>query len=358
MELHSAQFKIYPEDFIVTELLPIANDLSGQGEHLWLYLQKTGVNTAYLAKLLAQWAKIPIGDVGYSGLKDRNAVTYQWFSLRLPKATLDTNTLSPFLAKHLNDNESVELIKHHRHHKKLQIGSHFGNHFTITLRQVSADTSLINSRLATLAKIGFPNYFGKQRFGHDNNNLTEAYELFTSKKRLKAIKYGKRPANFDLLLSAVRSHLFNAILAQRISLDNWHQAIDGDVFMLDGSQSVFTSSITQEITKRLLDGDIHPTAPLVGIGGKQATATAYVLEQAILTHDNYSPLVYALTYLGIKQHRRALRVMPQHLSYKWSSNERASDTLTLQFELPKGAFATALLDAIIDELIDASIAKN
>lgn len=357
MNQTTAQFKTTPQDFVVTEILPIADTLSGQGEHLWLYLKKVGINTPYLAKLLAQWAKIPVRDVGYSGLKDRNAVTYQWFSLRLPKAT--PTGLSDFLGQQFAFNEQVVLIKQQRHHKKLTIGTHWGNRFELRLTQVVGDTR-INNTLQQLSQTGFPNYFGKQRFGHNNSNILKAYDLFSHKKHLKALKYGKPVANFDLLLSAARSHLFNAILAKRVALGTWHQAMDGDVFMLDGSQSVFDSPITQDIKQKILTGDIHPTAPLVGIGGKKATAAAQQLEQSILNQDEFAPLVQALIYLGIKQHRRALRVLPKNLSYDWQKphqNKQQNKELQLYFDLPKGAFATALLAYLIDDLNDASLIK-
>ena len=74
----SARFKQSAADFQVDELLEV--ELSGEGEHLWLLIKKTGMNTSFVADQLAKWAKIPSRDVGYSGLKDRQAVTTQWFS--------------------------------------------------------------------------------------------------------------------------------------------------------------------------------------------------------------------------------------------------------------------------------------
>lgn len=112
----SADFKTYPADFIVKELMDV--DFSGQGEHLWVHVCKVGMNTAFVAKLLANWANISIRDVGYSGLKDRHAQTYQWFSLRLPKRGLPTTDFDEFIKEYLKEGECLTLIAHHWHDKK------------------------------------------------------------------------------------------------------------------------------------------------------------------------------------------------------------------------------------------------
>lgn len=110
-----AIYKTYSQDFIVEEQLTI--DFSEQGEHLWLQLQKTGLNTAYVARLLAQWAQIPVKDVGYSGLKDRHAVTTQWFSLRLPHKHLPAADFAQFMATTLADGERITMLAQHWHGK-------------------------------------------------------------------------------------------------------------------------------------------------------------------------------------------------------------------------------------------------
>ena len=136
----SADFKTYPADFIVKELMDV--DFSGQGEHLWVHVCKVGMNTAFVAKLLANWANISIRDVGYSGLKDRHAQTYQWFSLRLPKRGLPTTDFDEFIKEYLKEGECLTLIAHHWHDKKLHRGTHKANAFTITLRQARYPPSM------------------------------------------------------------------------------------------------------------------------------------------------------------------------------------------------------------------------
>src|SRR3546814_5484344 len=78
----SATIRTSPEDFFVEEIDAFA--ASGAGEHLLLAIEKRGMNTAFAAKLLAQWAGVGEQAIGYAGLKDRHAVTRQRFSVHLP----------------------------------------------------------------------------------------------------------------------------------------------------------------------------------------------------------------------------------------------------------------------------------
>lgn len=337
-----AHFKHAPSDFIVTERLNFP--LSGKGEHLWLYVKKISTNTQHAIALIATYFGVATKDVGYGGQKDRHAITYQWLSIK-PKRNKNPDP-AHFYATMLAKGADITLLYSTQHNKKLSVGGHHSNHFYVILRHIRGNHT-INARLQKLTKTGFPNYFGDQRFGKDN--LSKAYELLGNKKRLKAIKYAKAPDELGFMLSVARSAIFNAILDKRCSDDSWHSGLDGDVFMLAGSQSIFCTPLTDDITQRLDAGDIHPTAPLVGIAGKQSNGKAWAVENEVITSADYAPLVYALHYLKIKQHRRALRVLPQALSYHWQD-----DNLMLDFVLPKGAYATSLLTYLVDELVDKS----
>lgn len=340
-----ATFKNTPTDFIVTELLPIADELTKTGEHLWLYIKKTNLNTAHLVTLLAKWANIPAKNIGYSGLKDRHAQTYQWLSLYVSNSRPDLASFERFFETHLADGESVTLLKHSYHQKKLNRGTHKANHFNIILKNVITDPTLLQRTLDDIAKHGFPNFFGNQRFGRDGSNLDKAYQLFA---KIKAGRF--RPRHKDsLIISSARSYIFNEILAQRLSDDTWRTGLEGDVFNLDGTQSVFEAMLDDDIRHRLDVGDIHPTAPLFGKGGKQASRQALQIEESILNRPDIAPLVDGLMAITTGQ-RRALRAIPKNLSYQLNQ-----DTLNLQFVLPTGSFATSLLDFMVVDLIDKSL---
>ena len=77
--LFPASIRNQPSDFQVVENLGF--EFSGSGEHDYLWIEKTGANTEWVARQLARHAEVPAKDVGYAGLKDRHAVTQQWFSV-------------------------------------------------------------------------------------------------------------------------------------------------------------------------------------------------------------------------------------------------------------------------------------
>lgn len=345
--IQHAIYKASPQDFIVHEMLNLV--FSETGEHLWLKVQKTNLNTAFVAKLLAKWAKITVKDVGYSGLKDRHAVTTQWFSLRLPTKQSPTDNLNDFLANQLAQNETITVLEQHWHNKKLGRGTHQANQFIITLREVKGDKPAIESQLAQITTHGVPNYFGEQRFGKDGNNIEQVVELF-EKNTLNGKKINRKfdQDKISILLSSARSELFNAILAKRIELGIWDKAILGDVMNLAGSNSVFVpTAIDDDILQRLQIGDIHLTAPLWGDGELKSFGEIAELENHVIRDNElYQKLAQGLIQFGLKQQRRAMRLLPQEMTWQWLDDS----TLQLTFTLPTGSFATSVLAAISEHL--------
>jgi tRNA pseudouridine13 synthase len=312
-------------DFQVEEVL--SYPLSGEGEHLWLWLEKQGENTDWAAQKLAKWAGIRLRDVGYAGLKDRHGVTRQWFSLYLPgRENPDFSTF---------DFESMKILDHRRHQRKLQTGGLQGNRFILTLRDIEGDQDSIEQRLQSIQGEGVPNYFGEQRFGRGGHNLVMAQRLFDGElTRLK-------PAKRGLIISAARSYLFNLILAERIQQQNWNQALPGDVFQLQGSDKWFADDGSSDLAKRVVEQDLHPTGALVGAGDLPTQGQAKTLEQEVLT--NHQAWCLALADLGLKQDRRALRVLPQNMSWQWLDKQ----TLQVSFELRSGSYATMVVRELL-----------
>lgn len=342
----TATFKANPDDFIVTEILNL--ELTQQGEHLWLYVKKTGLNTAFVAKLLCQWANISEHDVGYSGLKDRHATTYQWFSLRIPKSITPDVSFDEFAKTKLSDGEHISTLKQAWHSKKLSRGTHKHNHFCIRLTHCQADKAAVQAQLSHIAKHGIPNYFGHQRFGIDGANLDKAEHFFG---KILADNRPYRPRKKDaikhsLYISTARSHLFNQILAKRVQNGTWCQPMTGDVFNLNGTGSVFVSDIDDTIIARLLSGDIHPTGWLYG-QDNACRDDAQALEMDVIAKPDNAVFVQGLNAISSKSARRALRLMVDELSWRWQD-----DTLVLDFLLPKGSFATELLANLVADLTD------
>jgi len=209
----SATLKRVNADFIVTEL-PLQWPC-GEGEHLWLDIEKNGANTAFVAQRLAEVAGVQEKDVGHAGLKDRHAITRQWFSIHLPKGE------TPDLTRLQHPEFSV--LTQRRHLKKLRPGDLQGNRFRIVLRDVAGDRDAVESNLRAVATQGVPNYFGAQRFGHDGGNVEQGRAMLAREIRVR------HPKKKGLYLSAVRSFVFNEVLALRIQQGLWGQTLPGDV---------------------------------------------------------------------------------------------------------------------------------
>ena len=360
--LKKAHYKAHATDFVVNEILPL--EFTGEGEHLWLHIQKSGINTAYLAKLLSEWAEIPLRDVGYSGLKDRHALTTQWFSLRIPKKQLPASEFAPV---DIGEQESVTILAQHWHNKKLNRGTHKANEFIITLRHVefadlTSDTSeqtgsvkqQVDQHLETMSDTGVPNYFGPQRFGRNGNNVREALALFARPPRearpqpkKSKRKHAPREQN-TMELSAARSLIFNEILAARVRDSSWNQGLAGDVFNLEGSGSIFTSETMDDTLRaRLASGDIHPTGVLWGLDNDKVSGVAANIEKDTVQNDPLLlQLAMGLEKRDVKAQRRALRLPIEALSWEWSDEQ----TLILRFTLTTGSFATSVLAGLVQQL--------
>ncbi len=313
-----------PGDFRVTEQLDVEH--TGEGEHLWIEVEKTRYTSPQIARFLADHFGLQVRDVGYSGLKDKHAVTRQWFSVPTPNSGDDLPAIP-----------GVEWLHCKRHSRKLRRGTHQGNAFVLTLHEVRGERDAIESALVRLRDQGMPNYFGEQRFSN-GRNLEAARRLFKGARL-------KRTAR-SMALSATRSMLFNAVLSERVRAGSWNQLLPGEAVMLDASHSVFPmpteSEERQVLETRLQAFDIHPSGPLPGTGKPLSSDKALALEESICMQ--HPELLDGLQRFGVKQARRALRVRPQDLSWSWSQ----ADTLVLAFALPSGAFATSLLREFIN----------
>lgn len=313
------------EDFIVEEELGFAP--TGQGEHLFLKVRETGCNTDWVAGQLARWGGRPRNDVGYAGLKDRHAVTEQWFSVRFPGGR------HPDPAQIAID--GVELLEAVPHNRKLKRGALQGNRFRLRVTALDADRPLLESRLAEIARRGVPNAFGPQRFGRDFGNLQIAADWFAG---------GPEPHRQarGFALSAARSLIFNAVLAERIADGSWENAAPGDPVGLDGRGSWFIAEPGDAaLADRLAALDVHPTGPLWGRGEPPGEGPGAALERQVA--ERFSEFADGLASAGLEQERRALRLRVRDLA--WSVD---GDVLELAFGLPAGAYATAVLRELVD----------
>ena len=302
--LFNARLRSTPNDFQVMEQL--GWEFSGDGEHDYLWVEKTGANTEWVARQLALHAGVPPRDVGYAGLKDRHAVTSQWFSVPRWQSP-DWSTL---------DVEGVRILDRQRHLRKLRRGAHKANAFRIVLRcDSSLAADVIGKRVDRIRRLGVPNYFGEQRFGRLGANLQLA-EGWAAGKRLPRHKR-------SLAISTIRSFLFNEALARRVREDSWSRLLAGDLANLDGSGSVFeVADIDEKLRRRCDEMDLHPAGILAGDGSAGAPESWQT----------------ALDKARVEPGSRSLRLRVRDLSAVGIDGG-----LRLRFTLGRGSFATAVL---------------
>ena len=252
-----------PEDFEVDEMLGFEAD--GAGEHAWLHIEKRAANTEWVAQQLARAAGVAPMAVGFSGLKDRHAVTRQTFSVHLPgRADPDWQAL---------EIEGVRILESGRHSRKLKRGVHRSNRFRIRLCELDGD-----------------------------RETTER------------------------------------VLAQRVEQGTWDRALDGEVWMLAGTHSIFgPQPLDDDLRERLLRRDIDPTGPLWGAGELRSGAEVASIEAAVAQSE--SIFAKGLADNDLRQERRSLCLHASDFTHEWL----ADGSLVLAFSLPSGAFATSVV---------------
>ncbi len=316
-----------PEDFQVEEI-PLVTP-SGSGEHVFLSIRKRNCNTADLALQIARLAQVHPRNVSFAGLKDRNAVTAQTFSVHLPgKAAPDWSAL---------ESADIQVLGADRHQRKLRRGALKGNRFRIMMRNFQGNDAVLQARVEQIAHGGVPNYYGPQRFGIEGRNLDKALALLRG--QIRRVNRNQR----SLWLSAARSWLFNRVLAARVQAGSWNRMLSGDVLQKNGGNGQFMADPDDsDMLKRLQQGRLHPSAPLVGRPGRclQAADEALDIEQNVLDHEK--EWTEGLESMGLDADRRALRVNVEDLQCRWDGMD-----IELQFSLNKGSYATAVLRELV-----------
>ena len=339
--------KAAPQDFLVEEILGI--ELDNEGEHLMLLIRKCQLNTEDVARELKKLCKAADVDVSYSGLKDKNAVTEQWFSVRTP----DDASHLPEAAGSLADmvEGSWGVVQSHRHTRKLRRGAHRRNRFSLRLRKLhSLDTESpaeqVAERVGVLGKGGFPNYFDMQRFGRGGANLQKAQQHFQNPRR----KITRTQKGF--CLSAARSVLFNRVCAERIGEQNYATPQAGEAMVMQGSKSYFVNDGSEDVITRCEALDIHPSGPLWGRGNSLCEEPYAARETAWLAECK--DFMQGLEQAGLKQERRALRAVAHDLHCEIED----SNTVLLRFELDKSVYATTLVQELVDTTQTKQEARN
>ncbi|MEA1915699.1 MAG: tRNA pseudouridine(13) synthase TruD [Campylobacterota bacterium] len=318
-------FKQNRHDFIVNEI-PLQPFSKDKGKYLILHIKKEFTSTWDLLNRIEEVLDIRSSEIGYAGLKDKNATTTQYISLPM-RFSKDIEQIQ---TKH------IKIIGKYKHYEKLKIGDLKGNAFTINLLDVKAeDLPTIYQSLSKIQKHGMPNYFGFQRFGTDGN-----FDY------AKAVVYGDEIINDHklkrMMISAYQSYFFNAWLAHRVDISrekglNRLELLEGDIAFEYSSGKSFAAQNTPSIQNNYKQKLLCPAGLLPGRKVNRATRDARQIEEQ-----------YDDEYIHDKGYRRASWIYPQNIKNKYNEKEKV---LQLQFELPKGAYATVLIENLANKII-------
>lgn len=353
------RIKHSPADFVVEEIP--AYEPSGDGEHLFLWIEKEGVSADQLIRQIARAFQIPSSTIGCAGMKDTHAVTRQYISVPASVEPLLSHVASSLLPH-------IRILRAARHTNKLKTGHLHGNRFVLRIRDlVAVDPAELQQRIDRLVtqihRFGVPNIYGSQRFGRDGATLQAGLAML----RGEPIPKGSIPTGGDrggfmrrLALSSVQSALFNAYLTQRARDGLLHRALPGDVFQVTESGGIFTVPETEPdltLQQRYTDHHIIPTGPMFGPKmrlpwGEAAQREEQVLQDAGLTRDMFAQ--FGKLMQGT---RRPLVMLVEDLQATLTvdAQDNAAPVLTLAFTLDRGCYATVVTDVFTSSERESSL---
>lgn len=339
-------FNPSPRDFTVEEI-PLY-DFTGKGEHLILKIRKKEMTTWEMLDVLSNHLGIRRRDISYAGLKDKHAMTIQYISL---PAKLEAK-LSSF------SHEKIKILDTTRHNNKIRVGHLKGNRFEIRLKKVlGVQKDKLDSVLKWIKQNGVPNYFGNQRFGTNGTNWEEGKKLLEGTLKMRDRK------TREFLMGAYQSYLFNKWLAKRMELNlllekfsetetetllslpqgslkgvksqpNFFKLLEGDLMMHYPYGKLFEATDPKAEAERFATKDTAPTGLIPGTKTKRAAGTAGLLEKMF---DEEIKLYGARRYAWVQVTEIGKQYVEEKAHYE------------LSFVLPKGSYATNVLDVLRGE---------
>lgn len=330
------QIKTVPEDFVVDEIP--AYEPSGEGNHVYLRVKKRDLPTDVAVRTIAKALGADPRNAGVAGMKDKRAVTTQWISLEPPRGTTVEDFLSRAEALAL---DGIEIVDAKRHGNKLKTGHLHGNRFRIVVRDVP-NPKAFTDEAEKIAVTGVPNAFGEQRFGKEADNAKRALAIVTGVE--KPPRDGRL---LRLLYSALQSDVFNAVLSERVRRGTWATALRGDVLKKMDTGGLFVCTDEQEDAARAERGEVSATGPLPGPKMMRAESDVGALEDEVARARLGGAYEQAFGGVLGEGTRRALRLFVKEMRVSCNTVANASGieetSCTIEFVLPKGAFATTVL---------------
>ena len=317
-----------PETFTVEELpayLP-----SGEGTHLFVWIEKRGLTTLDVIARVAGALGVNGRDVGYAGMKDRHALTRQWLSVP---------SVDPERALAIPGSPEWTIQQAVRHPHKLRLGHLRDNRFEVRLEGEASEAELraLQDAVARVAAQGLPNQFGAQRFGSGGDNAAAGLALLRGERRERDRRRRR------LLLSALQSAVFNRVLAQRAAAGPLTRLRTGDVLQKTDSGGLFVTTELDVDQPRVDRGEVVPTGPLPG--GRETEpppgTEARALEDEAIAAVGATREDFARAGRELPGARRPLIVRAQDLTLHLDPQPR------LTFSLPAGAYATVLVEGVL-----------
>ncbi len=396
------------EEFLVEEL-PRYEPV-GEGEHIYLFVEKRGLSTSELLRIIADHFGVDHRDIGYAGMKDKNAITRQHLSVYAPgKRPEDYPMLQ---------HEQVGVLWADLHRNKLRRGHLMGNRFSVWIRDTDAHRVHDAHRiLRFLGARGMPNFYGHQRFGtrRRNHQLGRLYlrrehrELLdlllgpdpdlpdlnadarrayldgdyasaqalmppaqrTEHAALRALVKGRSPSDavhaVPLMqrvfwVTAWQSAIFNRVLARRL-----HEAPDGaepgsmlstlrpgDIAFKHDSHAMFRvdeqTAADPRTAERLKNREISPTGPMFGMKTMLCDGVSADIEREEFEREGISmeALERAVKSLGdsVAGTRRPLRTLVTDPEVEAGVDDKGH-YIRCAFDLPAGSFATMLMRELL-----------
>ena len=320
------ELKTTPEDFEVEEVPAYAP--SGDGEHVFALIEKRGLTTRDAVRALCELVGADPNAAGWAGLKDKHALTRQWISIW--GATPESVKAAEI--------EGVRVLEAAQHPQKIRTGHLRANRFRIRLRQV--DTERIDDVRKVLSEIetqGLPNYYGEQRFGREGDNAERALRWVRGEARMPRSGFQRK-----IQISALQSEIFNRRVAERVETSTLAKVFSGDLMKKHESGGVFVASDLDEAEARVTAWEISPTGPIFGAKMRWPEGEALAREQALLEEAGLTVAQLAKWKRLAPGTRRFVRVPVPQITLGVSDN-----TVTLEFTLPAGSYATILIREIL-----------
>jgi tRNA pseudouridine13 synthase len=327
-----------PDDFFVDEepaYLP-----SGEGEHVFVKLEKRGLTTQMAVERIAKALAVKPRDIGVAGMKDRHAVTRQWISLPPPTQPDAVRALV------LEDISILDVV---RHPHKLRTGHVRANRFRLRVRGCSDDAvARATAILARLAQPpGTPNWYGEQRFGRDGDNAARGRAIVDGEGFPRDRKLAR------LLVSALQSEMFNTWLTARMADELYTTVLAGDVLHKVGG-GMFTSEDPAIDTPRLVAGEVALTGPMFGDNMRWPPdgSPAAAREDAILAANGLGRASFANVRAIAEGTRRdatiavgepTVTAVDEHGTVASPALPGGAESIEVTFSLPGGAYATAVM---------------